>query len=196
MEGAVKKLAIVVGDTTTHGGTVLTGAPTRRIMSLPMAHLGSDVVCPIHGATKIITGQRHALVDGMPLAVEGDLTSCRAFLIAGRQQVFRVETRSDVGAATSAASSGTVSEARPSAASGRAASSMPLAGLGDFSCDEHFQFMCQKKLQFSGARYVLLHDGLFMTRGVLDSQGRSTLRGTETPTGVIVALSGPSPVME
>lgn len=53
----MRRLTIVVGDTTDHGGTVTTGAGAGVVEGLAMAHVGSDVLCPLHGPTKIITGQ-------------------------------------------------------------------------------------------------------------------------------------------
>jgi uncharacterized Zn-binding protein involved in type VI secretion len=196
MGGVVKKLAIVVGDTTTHGGEVLTGAPKRRIMGLPMAHLGSDVVCPIHGATKIITAQKHYRVDEMPLAVEGDLTSCGAFLIAGKQKFFRVETFPQAEEEASTANSGAVAEASSSATTDHAASSALSASRSAAVCDERFQLLNQQQSHFGGASYALLQDNRCVVSGTLDSQGRSAIHGTEIPATVHVALSAPSPIME
>lgn len=50
----MKLLAIVQGDTTDHGGSVINGDQTKRINGFPVAHRGCDVICPLHGTSKII----------------------------------------------------------------------------------------------------------------------------------------------
>ncbi len=50
----MKLLAIVQGDTTDHGGSVINGDQTKRINGFQVAHRGCDVICPLHGASKII----------------------------------------------------------------------------------------------------------------------------------------------
>jgi uncharacterized Zn-binding protein involved in type VI secretion len=71
-EALMLKLAIVVRDIMDHGGTVLTGSKADILDDFPMAHVGSDVICPLHGHTTIISGQLDFLIgDGtLPLALE------------------------------------------------------------------------------------------------------------------------------
>ena len=83
----VKKM-IVVGDTTTHGGTVISGSPTQQIEGKPVARLGDLVNCPLvypggrpHGVNKIIEGESGCTVDGIPVALEGHKTECGCALI-------------------------------------------------------------------------------------------------------------------
>jgi uncharacterized Zn-binding protein involved in type VI secretion len=84
-------LAIVVGDITDHGGSVISGAKTFFIDNVAVAHIGCEVLCPLHGATRIATGQNHFVVEGHPVAIEGDLTSCGARLISQQQSCFRID---------------------------------------------------------------------------------------------------------
>lgn len=80
---------IVIGDLTSHGGTVVGGAPTTDTQGIRIARVGDNVTCPIKGhggITAIATGDPTVLIDGSPAARHGDRTACGAVLIA--QQVF------------------------------------------------------------------------------------------------------------
>lgn len=92
----MKLLAIVQGDTTDHGGSVINGDQTKRINGFPVAHRGCDVICPLHGTSKIIGEENNFHIEGNIIALEGDLTSCGARLISRQQSFFRVERRSSV----------------------------------------------------------------------------------------------------
>lgn len=87
---------IVVGDSTDHGGKVISGSPTRDIDGKAIARRGDQVSCPQlypggkpHGINKIITGHNAVTVDGVPVAIHGSTTECGCKLI-GR-------SRADVG---------------------------------------------------------------------------------------------------
>ena len=87
-----EKWVIVVGDKTSHGGTVITGDPNFIICEKPAAFLGDKVHCPIHGETTIIEGCFSAMAEpNRTFAYEGCKTSCGAVLIAGGQDVVVVE---------------------------------------------------------------------------------------------------------
>ncbi len=75
---------IVMGDKTSHGGTVASGAPTATTHGKPIARLGDKVTCPKCGPTTIATGDSSMLVMGKPVARHGDKTACGATLIAGQ----------------------------------------------------------------------------------------------------------------
>ena len=76
---------IVVGDATTHGGTVVSGSPFTDIDGKPVARVGDPVVCPKCGPTTIVSGDVTIVVDGQSVARHGDATTCGATLIAGKQ---------------------------------------------------------------------------------------------------------------
>ncbi|MDX1669376.1 MAG: PAAR domain-containing protein, partial [Limnobacter sp.] len=75
---------ILVGDTTSHGGTVITGSSLFTVQGIPVARLGDSVTCPKcrPGQFVIVEGQSDAKDEGKPLALEGHKTSCGATLIA------------------------------------------------------------------------------------------------------------------
>ena len=82
------KKMIVVGDSTTHGGVVISGSPTYTIQGKAVARLGDQVDCPQrypggrpHGVNKIIEGDPTCMVNGLPVALEGHHTECGCALI-------------------------------------------------------------------------------------------------------------------
>lgn len=79
---------IVVGDSTDHGGKVISGSPTRDIGGKAIARIGDQVSCPLfypggapHGVNKITTGHDSVTVDDIPVAVHGGKTECGCTLI-------------------------------------------------------------------------------------------------------------------
>lgn len=83
-----KSLALV-GDSTTHGGTVITGASLANVNGCAIACVGDKVSCPLlypnqkpHGVNAIVDGADNYLINGIPAAVEGSKTECGCRLIA------------------------------------------------------------------------------------------------------------------
>lgn len=79
---------ITVGDSTDHGGKVISGSPNREIGGKAIARLNDQVSCPQfypggapHGVNKIITAHDTVTVDDIPVAVEGCKTECGCSLI-------------------------------------------------------------------------------------------------------------------
>lgn len=77
---------IVIGDSTSHGGTVIEGAPTTDTNGIRIARVGDRVTCPKkgHGVTVIATGDPSCIIEGKPAARHGDLTACGATLISSQ----------------------------------------------------------------------------------------------------------------
>lgn len=73
---------ILVGDPTSHGGAVTTGAPGSNVGGKAIARLGDQVSCPKHGTNKIVEGEASYGIGGVPVALEGHLTECGSTLIA------------------------------------------------------------------------------------------------------------------
>lgn len=83
---------ITVGDTTTHGGVVISGSPTCKIRGRPIARLGDLVRCPQnypdgrpHGINRIVQVAGRYKVGGIPGACAGDLTECGCALIGSQE---------------------------------------------------------------------------------------------------------------
>ena len=78
------KSQILKGDTTSHGGVVLTGSATFNWHGIPIARKGDDVHCPQCAPHffKISEGFSNCTDRGLQMAGEGHLTTCGATLIA------------------------------------------------------------------------------------------------------------------
>jgi len=74
-----------LGDTTSHGGVIITAAIKTVVNGIPVARMGDLSSCPIpfHGVTPIVTGSLTTVTEGLPNARVGDMTGCGAVIIAG-----------------------------------------------------------------------------------------------------------------
>lgn len=77
---------IVLGDKTSHGGTVVQASAETFVGSVPVARVGDMVSCPKHGhgTCAIVTGDPTMMIDGKPAARHGDKTACGAELISSQ----------------------------------------------------------------------------------------------------------------
>jgi len=75
---------IRLGDSTSHGGKVISASSRMIILGKPVALVGDACSCPIsgHSNCKIAEGVSTQLVNGVPVAFEGCKTTCGATLIA------------------------------------------------------------------------------------------------------------------
>lgn len=74
---------IVLGDSTSHGGKVVSASTVSTINGKGIARVGDMVSCPKRGhrTCEIVSGDTTYLVDGQPAARAGDKTACGAELI-------------------------------------------------------------------------------------------------------------------
>lgn len=74
-----------LGDKSSHGGSIITGATRTYANGKPIARVGDLHSCPItgHGVTPIVTGNVAVLVEGSPAARVGDSTGCGATIVSG-----------------------------------------------------------------------------------------------------------------
>lgn len=77
----MKKLAYE-GDSTSHGGKILTGSDRIKVKGRRAARVGDMVFCPIHGDNRIVEGGGGIKDAGTPLSRDGDKTQCGSVLIA------------------------------------------------------------------------------------------------------------------
>lgn len=76
-------LIVRLGDTSDHGGKVITGASKWRCEGQAIARKGDILACPIHGPNPIVEGSGKWRCEGQPIARDGDTTECGARLISG-----------------------------------------------------------------------------------------------------------------
>jgi uncharacterized Zn-binding protein involved in type VI secretion len=75
---------IVLGDKTSHRGTVVEASGQTFTGNRAVARVGDKVTCPVHGNNVIASGDTSVIIDGAALARAGDKTSCGAVLIASQ----------------------------------------------------------------------------------------------------------------
>lgn len=79
---------IRLGDTTSHGGKVISTRATRfKVGGIPVACVGDQCTCPMtgHTACKIASGSPRHHINGVSIAFEDDVTSCGAKLKSSLQ---------------------------------------------------------------------------------------------------------------
>ena len=76
---------IVLGDRTSHGGSVIEASTLSDSDGKGIARVGDMTVCPRHGRSPIVSGDTTFIVDGKAAARRGDKAGCGATLIAGQQ---------------------------------------------------------------------------------------------------------------
>jgi uncharacterized Zn-binding protein involved in type VI secretion len=75
---------IRVGDSTSHGGKVVTGQDHSTVMGRAVACVGDKCTCPRSGHDNcvIVEGDEKVIIDGKAVAFDGHKTSCGAALIS------------------------------------------------------------------------------------------------------------------
>ena len=76
-------LIVRLGDTSDHGGAVVTSAARWRCEGALIARRTDLLDCPIHGPQPIVEGSSKWLCEGLPIARHGDHAACGAALISG-----------------------------------------------------------------------------------------------------------------
>ena len=72
-----------VGDSISHGGSIITGSHNVLTNGIPQARLGDLATCAIHGILSIVTGSPNVYANGRPIARTGDVCSCGAVIVSG-----------------------------------------------------------------------------------------------------------------
>lgn len=73
---------ILVGDTTTHGGTIVQGIYTHTVDRAPMVATGHKFNCPECGKEATLIGSSHVMVNGLRRVLHGDKTTCGATILS------------------------------------------------------------------------------------------------------------------
>ena len=73
---------IRLGDTTSHGGTVIEAFGQTDLNGKPMAGVGHQVVCPLCKEPSPLPKVAPCWMNGVPVALHGMKTACGASLIA------------------------------------------------------------------------------------------------------------------
>ena len=83
------RAVVRLGDSSSHGGTVITASSKVRVGGAPVARIGDLHSCPVHGhgVTVIASGAARCKVEGSPVARNGDVAGCGAVLIASQSKM-------------------------------------------------------------------------------------------------------------
>lgn len=76
-------LIVRLGDTSSHGGAVVTSASRTYCENALIAREGDILDCPIHGPNPIVGHSNKLMVEDKFVARHGDATACGAALISG-----------------------------------------------------------------------------------------------------------------
>jgi len=73
-----------LGDTTSHGGKVISASMTHSISGIGIARVGDMVACPIagHGVNPIVEGAPTYLIGGRMVALHGHRSACGCTLVS------------------------------------------------------------------------------------------------------------------
>ena len=77
-----------VGDTSSHGGSIIDGSPSVRGNNRPIALVGSTYNCQVHGPNPIVTGAPYIFGNDVLVAHVGSKTACGAEITSGSPDVF------------------------------------------------------------------------------------------------------------
>ncbi|QBG94301.1 PAAR domain-containing protein [Xanthomonas oryzae] len=107
---------IVVGDSTSGGGRVITGSGETEVEGLPVARVGDKATCPKHkGVFAIVEGDLTIMVDGQPVALDGAHLACGCTVTTQRQSITYLDSgvaRGSASAALAPLAATTLSDAR------------------------------------------------------------------------------------
>ena len=83
------RAVVRLGDSSSHGGTVITASSKVLVRGAPVARAGDLHSCPVpgHGVTAITTGAARCKVEGSPVARDGDVVGCGAVLVASQARM-------------------------------------------------------------------------------------------------------------
>lgn len=76
-------LIIRLGDTSTHGGAMVTSSSKSPAEGPNVCRIGDILECPVHGPNPVVEGSPDSLCEGPRIARQGDHTACGAALISG-----------------------------------------------------------------------------------------------------------------
>jgi uncharacterized Zn-binding protein involved in type VI secretion len=75
---------VLLGDKTTHGGSVISASSTMIVHGTKVALIGDKVSCPVegHGTNPIIEGSSEWSSDGKAIVVDGCRCQCGCLVIS------------------------------------------------------------------------------------------------------------------
>lgn len=169
---------IRLGDSTSHGGKVVSATSHVTVGGLPVARLGDQCTCPKRGHNNcvIVEGDTAWTIDGIPVALEGHKISCGAVLISSAPNAGREEWGSaavNLSPATSLATPNQMSALSPEPAK-------------LYEYDEHFVLVNQRTGEPLEGWHYRIHALGETAQGVTNDDGKTGLIGSATPHDAIL----------
>ncbi|QEM83769.1 PAAR domain-containing protein [Halomonas binhaiensis] len=152
---------IRVGDTTEHGGVVISGQDNWVSHGKAVAVVGDVVQCPKHGAQRILEGLPSCTVNGKAVAFHGCLTTCGARLISSMNQIHCIGADDDSPRSTQMSQNTPTYSHAP----------VPM----NQGYNRHVQLLDQDGNPLAGVLYTLVSVSAGKLRGVTDAAGRSSI---------------------
>lgn len=175
-----KRPIVRYGDSTTHGGTVVSADPSYYIEGKKVARVGDKVVCPrCKGTFSIVTGAPDVW-SGQNIARQDDITSCGAKLIAS-QSTATIDDGADVLAAVAAA------PAEFSQAAGSTSGNDVIHAIRFQALDPETGAPAPKCI------YILTRENGAQYRGVTDREGFTDVIETTRPEQIGIHFAFKSP---
>lgn len=76
-----------LGDPISHGGQIITASPNVTNNGVPVARVGDQAQCRIHGVVTITKGSSKVTANGKARARVGDTCSCGAVILQGADTI-------------------------------------------------------------------------------------------------------------
>lgn len=169
---------IRLGDSTSHGGKVVSATSHVTVGGLPVARMGDKCTCPKRGHNNcvIVEGDPDWTIDGIPVALEGHKISCGAVLISSAPNAGREEWGSAAANVSPTASLAATSEL----------TTLARAPMQQFDYDEHFILVNHRTGDpLDGWRYRI-HALGEAAEGVTGDDGKTGFVGSNTPDRVVL----------
>lgn len=180
----------MLGDGTSHGGTVVEASQVTFTHNKPIARVGDKVTCPIpgHGTTVIVEGDPTMILDGKPVARHGDKCACGAVLISS-QVVSSIGSGGGSGSsATPSSSSSSTQTAEAASGTNDGTSSSSAQENHDF--DQHFHLVDETTGKpLAGHKYRITWPGGVVS-GVTDGNGFTQRVSSHQADEVTIELLG------
>lgn len=161
---------VVLGDRTSHGGTVISACPNFTVNGIPIARIGDKVVCPRCKITAAIISSSHPSIFSNDISVAFDLDkkSCGAILYSSHNNK---------------AGWGGNSESEESTPE------REYVNNGENSFQEHFNLYDMRSGKpLSGVYYSIKTEEGRVFTGETDAEGRTDVVWTDSPKPVEITI--------
>ena len=161
----MSRMWVVLGDSTSSGGSVVSGSPFTDIDGKPVARINDKATCPQHkGTFPIADGDPTTIIDGQPAALHGSKLACGCSVLAVQQTRVlldsgdgRVLDRGDVSGASTGNAAHVTDE------------------IGAFQYDEAFILRAADGVPQTNRRYRICREDGAVEYGTTDSDGMTHL---------------------